>query len=134
MQTGVLGVRRGARVDRFWNVAWEIFMRNVTYWRARSSAEQGAATLALAEVDVRLLPLPPSFNARESTTLGWLSTFGDALYHGHLLWRSADPRREAADQLQADLDRGIVRASGVHNESFVPRRKRALWVRPGPNI
>ena len=89
MQTGVLAYRRSARVAAFWAAATRIYRDRKSHWEARSSAEQGAATLALASVDVRFLPLPPSFNARPYTMYNYVPAFGFSVYHGKELWRSA---------------------------------------------
>ena len=67
MQTGVMAYRRTPRVAAFWQETIDEFSRRELFWNERSSGEQGAATLALSRVDVRYLPLPPSFNARPYT-------------------------------------------------------------------
>ena len=87
MQTGVMAYKRGARLDSFWKEATREYESRLSYWSRKSSGEQGAATLALSRVDVRYLPLPPSFNARPFTMLSYLSTFGMPVYHGKDLFQ-----------------------------------------------
>ena len=87
MQTGVMAVRRSPRVTQFWQATLRLYRERLGFWKMRSSAEQGAATLALAESDVRFLPLPPSFNARPFTMYHWLKGFGMPIYHGKELWK-----------------------------------------------
>mmetsp|Transcript_29041 Transcript_29041/g.60951 ORF Transcript_29041/g.60951 Transcript_29041/m.60951 type:complete len:409 (+) Transcript_29041:276-1502(+) len=87
MQTGVMAYRRNGRVAQFWRTAYEEYVRDKSYWRARSSGEQGAATYALSKTDVRFMPLPPAFNARPYTLYQWLEPFGISIYHGKELWK-----------------------------------------------
>ena len=49
-----------------------------------------AVTAALAQVDVRLMPLPPSFNARPYTLYHWLEAFGVVVFHGKEMWKHRD--------------------------------------------
>ena len=70
------------------------------FWKDRSSGEQGAATLALASVDVRYMPLPPSFNARPFTMLQYLKAFGVPVYHGKEIWQ----HRDLDGEIVADVD------------------------------
>ena len=86
MQTGVMAQRRSPAVAQFWRTAAEIYRSRREFWAKRSSAEQGAATLALAQSPVRFLPLPPAFNARPFTMYHWLKAFGMPVYHGKDLW------------------------------------------------
>ena len=87
MQTGVMAMRKTPRVAQFWENTLRLYRERLGFWKMRSSAEQGAATLALAESDVRFLPLPPSFNARPFTMYHWLKGFGMPIYHGKELWK-----------------------------------------------
>ena len=86
MQTGVMAQRRSPAVADFWRTAAAIYSSRREMWAKRSSAEQGAATLALAQSSVRFLPLPPAFNARPFTMYTWLQAFGMPVYHGKHLW------------------------------------------------
>lgn len=90
LQAGVMAYRHSPRVSKFWSRALELFLEQPDYWHGRSSGEQGALTLALAETDVRFIPLPPSFNARPFTLYQWLEAFGVSVYHGKEMWRHAD--------------------------------------------
>ena len=45
--------------------------------------------MALAETDVRFLPLPPAFNARPYTMYSWVHSFGFAIVHAKDLWQPA---------------------------------------------
>ena len=90
MQTGVMAYRKNERVASFWAATAAEYSSRQSYWRGRSSGEQGAATLALSRVDVRYLPLPPSFNARPYTMLQYIDVFGVAVYHGKDLWQGKD--------------------------------------------
>ena len=87
IQTGVMALRRGERLDAFWQATMREYDGRKGVWSRKSSAEQGAATLALGRVDVRFLPLPPSFNARPFTMLSYIHTFGLPVYHGKELWK-----------------------------------------------
>ena len=87
MQTGVMAYRRSPRLDAFWAETTKEYEARIGYWSRKSSGEQGAATLALSRVDVRFMPLPPSFNARPYTMLSYINTFGLVVYHGKELWK-----------------------------------------------
>ena len=82
---------------------------------ARSSGEQGAATLALANVDLRMLPLPPSFNARPATLYEYLRSFGVSIYHGKELYThrglkggQLEPKQMVGERMARDW-RGAVK-------------------------
>lgn len=90
MQTGVMAYRRTQRLDDFWAETIREYESRSNFWGYKSSGEQGAATLALARVDVRYVPLPPSFNARPFTMLSYISAFGLPVYHGKDLWQRKD--------------------------------------------
>ena len=64
--------KKNARIDHFWRVAYNEYIRQQNYWEARSSGEQGATTYALGMSDVRFMPLPPAFNARPYTLFQWV--------------------------------------------------------------
>lgn len=111
LQTGVMAYRTTSRVAAFWAAAADEFMSHRTYWASRSSGEQGAATLALSRVDVRFLPLPPSFNARPYTMLQYLRVFGVPIYHGKGLWehkgldgRDSTPEEMVRERMLRDWD------------------------------
>lgn len=112
LQTGVMALRaKSPRVDAFWREATREYSQNLAYWQQRSSGEQGAATLALSRVDIRYVPLPPSFNARPFTMLTYLTVFGLPVYHGKDVWRGrlttgerAEPDGIIAERMLRDWD------------------------------
>jgi len=116
MQTGVMAYRRTERVRRFWAAALRVYLERPEYWRQRTSGEQGAATLALAQSDVRFMPLPPAFNVRVHTTSRWLPVFGAQVLHRHDLWkRPATPARgEEAKPLVHGINQQV--ASSLRSE------------------
>ena len=100
---------------QFWSTAARIYRERRQFWRGRSSAEQGAATLALAESGVRFLPLPPAFNARPYTMYQWLVAFGMPVYHGKDLWarkglsgETLDPEGLIRQRMLRDWDQALA--------------------------
>lgn len=86
MQTGVMAYAKNQRTAKFWAEARHWYNSQAQYWASRSSAEQGAATYALASSEVRYVPLPPSFNVRPYTLYQWLYVFKFVVYHGKDMW------------------------------------------------
>ena len=87
-------------------------------------------------MDVRYVPLPPSFNARPFTMLTYLTVFGVPVYHGKDVWRgklttgqSAQPDGIIAERMLRDWDatRAIIeRVFGVQMHATSPSRRAAL--------
>mmetsp|Transcript_53049 Transcript_53049/g.119536 ORF Transcript_53049/g.119536 Transcript_53049/m.119536 type:complete len:327 (-) Transcript_53049:130-1110(-) len=69
MQTGVLGYVNNERTQDHANKAVEIY--NSPTFPVVTSAEQQAETEALAKSDVRFMMLPPNFNMRSFTAVGF---------------------------------------------------------------
>jgi hypothetical protein len=115
MQTGVMAARTSSpRVAQFWRATAELYRARRDFWAKRSSAEQGAATLALAQSDVRFLPLPPAFNARPFTMYQWLKAFGMPVYHGKELWartglngQPAEPEAVIRERMERDWGKAL---------------------------
>ena len=114
MQTGVMAARRSPRVQQFWRATAAIYRDRRDFWAKRSSAEQGAATLALSQSDVRFLPLPPAFNARPFTMYQWLKAFGMPVYHGKELWthkglggETAEPEQIIQQRMARDWSKAV---------------------------
>lgn len=70
MQTGVLGYQNTSAVAEHARKAVEIYTGKDYPWPL-TSVEQNAETQALAQSRVRFMPLPPTFNLREYTTIGF---------------------------------------------------------------
>ena len=128
MQTGVVAYNTNApSVKQFWAAALQIYKDDSNYWRKRSSGEQGAATLALSQVAVRYMPLPPSFNGRRQTMNLWLKTFGMPIYHGHHLWMKRDASNKPMPPVEQRIaDEAASTWSGAMKDALEGKLKGAI--------
>ena len=106
--------------SQFWRKTAEIYRARRAFWAKRSSAEQGAATLALAQSDVRFLPLPPAFNARPFIMYQWVKAFGMPVYHGKDLWthrglggEPAEPEDVIRQRMERDWSQALELVKGT---------------------